>query len=137
VIYDGSSVEFFCESEASAFFNGAAHFRHFILNQIPLDFWGFAQQMHSLFKLTGVATIVPSAEEPEPIRDHSDNFQVAISASSLPTAAAATEQESPAHAADGVQTWQFDRCFMLTGHGPDARLVEQVRTMRLRLSGKE
>lgn len=86
VIYDGSSVEFFCECEASSFSNG-------------------------------VATIVPSEQEADPIRDHSDNFQASAS---LPAA-----KESVAPLAGG-QTWQFDRCFMLTGHGPDARLVEHV-----------
>ncbi len=70
----------------------------------------------------GIATIIPSANAADPIRDHSDNFQISASVD------AATEgQESDAESAvPAVWQWAYDRCFMLTGHGPSKSLVEQV-----------
>ena len=106
MIYDGSSVVFFCESEVSSL-------------------------------VDGVATIVPSAEAADPIRDHSDNFHQ-VSASGRPSAvggaeglaaaaaAAAGEEEEGDESAPVAQQWAYDRCFMLTGHGPSESIVEQV-----------
>ena len=77
----------------------------------------------------GIATIVPSADAADPIRDHSDNFQVPgrISAPEAASPAAGTKgQVGDAVGTPVVRQWKYDRCFMLTGHHPSESLVQQV-----------
>eukprot|EP01043_Picozoa_sp_COSAG02_P052115 COSAG02_NODE_5571_length_4222_cov_8.387339_1_plen_466_part_00 len=70
----------------------------------------------------GIATIIPSDNAADPIRDHSDNFQVPASVDAGTDGQGGDDEG----AVPAVRQWAFDRCFMLTGHGPSESLVEQV-----------
>lgn len=74
----------------------------------------------------GIATIIPSANAADPIRDHSDNFQVSASVDAGTDRQDCGQEGGDEGAMPSVRQWAYDRCFMLTGHGPSESLVEQV-----------